>query len=215
MLPFRDKGILHSEMLCVCAVCQELGVELVVESGRYRGQSTSTLGSFFPSGPHIVSVEECPANRKFEPETRKFLGAWPHLELLNGNAFNVVPDVLRAHPGRKTALLVDGPKSKGAIRLIQDCMSEFPRIQCAFLHDVLICPEEFKSAFPIRFTTDCPDFRRICGHLDEDCEPFYRKYMVRKQAILARISTEPDPGMRIYVVGHCLLGAVPGPSWSS
>jgi len=55
---YEERGILHSEMLAVCSVIENLGVDIVLESGRCRGQSTEVLAKYFLSTKiKIVSVE--------------------------------------------------------------------------------------------------------------------------------------------------------------
>ncbi len=54
---FEERGILHSEMLAVCSICEELKTEVILESGRARGQSTLILAKYFENSPvKILSV---------------------------------------------------------------------------------------------------------------------------------------------------------------
>ena len=41
--PYEHRGILHSEMALIIHTCRRLSVEVVIESGRARGQSTYML----------------------------------------------------------------------------------------------------------------------------------------------------------------------------
>ena len=44
---YEERGILHSEMLAICSICKKLNIDIIIESGRGRGQSTEILSKFF------------------------------------------------------------------------------------------------------------------------------------------------------------------------
>ena len=50
-----SRGILNSEGFAFCALAEELGVDLIVESGVCNGGSTTILGKYFSKIP-IVSI---------------------------------------------------------------------------------------------------------------------------------------------------------------
>ena len=55
--PYEHRGIIHSEMALIIHICRRLGVEVVIESGRARGQSTRLLSRYLPDA-RIYSVEK-------------------------------------------------------------------------------------------------------------------------------------------------------------
>ena len=44
---YQPKGIFNSEMLLVCAIAEQFGVNRIIESGRARGYSTIVLANYF------------------------------------------------------------------------------------------------------------------------------------------------------------------------
>lgn len=170
---YEERGILHSEMLAVCGVCQELGVDVVVESGRCRGQSTLVLAKFFENtGTRVVSIEMLRDENADFAEKR--LAPHKHVELLYGAAAMVLPGIMERFPGKKVALLLDGPKGVEAINLARDAFAAYPQLMAAFIHDMRIDTPQRPAVLkePLRaFFTDDPGYIAEFGNLDEACLP--------------------------------------------
>lgn len=170
---YEERGILHSEMLACCATCAALDVDLIIESGRCRGQSTSILGRFFAgSDTQIISIElERDENAEF---AERRLAEMRHVTLRYGDSLELLPQLLREHAGRRIALLLDGPKGAVAISLLQRCLTESDNISCAFLHDLrqgVPQRQMAQRAFPLVFFTDAPAYIDEYGELDAACLP--------------------------------------------
>jgi hypothetical protein len=135
---YEKRGILHSEMLAVCAVCDELDIEVIIESGRYRGQSTFILANYFDGkGVRVISIELDRENaiKYLGPEVspavidenmafvEKRLAPYNHVQLLYGDAKNIVPQLVRELAGKRLAILLDGPKGIEAIDLVRKLLS--------------------------------------------------------------------------------------------
>jgi hypothetical protein len=131
---YEERGILNSEMLAACSVAASLGAQIIIESGRARGQSTRTLARYFAdTGVRIISLElERDADAKYAEEQ---LRSFPHVQLLYGDTFRTLPSLLEKHADQRVALLVDGPKGLAAIQLIDRALSEHENVVAAFLHD--------------------------------------------------------------------------------
>jgi hypothetical protein len=169
---YEERGILSSEMLAVCGVCESLGVDLIVESGRARGQSTWMLARYFQGMPsRIVSIElERDADAQFAEQR---LGAFPNVELRYGDSMKLLPEVLAAAPDRRIAVLLDGPKGKPAIGLLNRAFEQ-PGVVCGFIHDMRrgTPQRELLDASDGRlFFTDDGAYVEEFGGLDRSCLP--------------------------------------------
>ncbi len=170
---YEERGILNSEMLAVCATCDRLDVDLIIESGRCRAQSTLALARYFEhTSTSIISIElEHDENADFAEQR---LAGFPQVELLYGDSFKMLPELLAEHCSRKIALLMDGPKGLPAIGLIQSCFDDHDAVCVAFLHDV-------RRETPQRESLDQSGARILCTDdeafisryqgLDEVCKP--------------------------------------------
>lgn len=170
---YEERGILHSEMLAVCGVSAAMGADVVIESGRCRGQSTLVLAKFFKgTKTKVVSIElEKDENAAFAEERLRPYG---HVELLYGPAAAHLPEILGRFPGKKVTLLLDGPKGLEAIALARTAMVNSPEIMATFIHDMRIDQPQRKAVMeePFRtFFTDDPAYVREFGNLDEACLP--------------------------------------------
>lgn len=163
---YEKGGIWNSEMLVVCAVSAALGAEVVLESGRYRGQSTVVMSSFFPHDVHIFSIER---NRDDAAALAEERLRDSGVRLLYGDSRAVVPLVARQVAGRRITLLVDGPKGQAAVELVQDAVGREADLVVAFVHDS--ASQEAKSlirdAFNDVFFTDDADFVATFSYLDD------------------------------------------------
>lgn len=179
---YEERGILCSEMLAVCATCAELNVDVIIESGRCRGQSTRTLARFFEgTGVKIVSIELMKDDIGDWQFAEAQLKPYSNVELLYGDAAKVVPEQLERFKGQRIALLLDGPKGLPAIELIDNAFANSPDLLCAFLHDTrrdeTLSPqrallEEGLAAGARRvFMTDDEEFVARYRHLDNCCLP--------------------------------------------
>ena len=118
---YEERGILNSEMLAICSLCEELGVSAIVESGRARGYSTGILAKYFKDRPlRIISIDWekakwfIGADDKFAKES---LAPYKNVELLYGNSVKLMPALVKKLKNERVAILMDGPKGKEAVDL--------------------------------------------------------------------------------------------------
>ena len=133
-LDYREKGIINSEMLAVLAVTKQMNIELIIESGRYSGQSTKVLAEFYKgTDVRIISIEH---NRgEIAKQAEKDLAGYKNLELLYGDSNVVVPRLFKTNQARRTAVLIDGPKGEAALKLMLSTLSH-PNVLVGFVHDL-------------------------------------------------------------------------------
>lgn len=183
---FEDRGILNSEMLAVCSLAEDLGVEVFIESGRWLGQSTEILAKYFEGKPVIIeSVEAFYDDNALHVE--KKLADRKNLHLLYGDANVIIPRLARQYQGKKVALLFDGPKGQAALDVFRWALLENKTIVAGFFHDMRRhTPEmpnrsrqEMEAVFPAAFYTDDATFVEEFQALDAGCDvALWRPYMI-------------------------------------
>lgn len=173
---FEDRGILHSEMLAVCSLIESQKINVIIESGRWRGQSTEILAKYFHAKPvQIESIELFHDNNALYVEAK--LARHSNVQLHYGDANRLVPFLAKKHPGKKIAVLFDGPKGKSAINLFRLSFLQAPNIVLGFFHDMRlptsempnIGRKEMEEIFPQAFFTDDTDYVKEFQTLDEQC----------------------------------------------
>lgn len=129
--PYEHRGILHSEMALIIHTCRRLGIEVIIESGRARGQSTYMLAKYLP-WVQVHSVEL--RNHPDEAFARERLAGLPNVHMLAGDG-NVMLPSLCGMTRNLTAVLCDGPKGAAAVSIIEQCF-KFPHVLVGFIHDM-------------------------------------------------------------------------------
>lgn len=170
-IPYEPRGILNSEMLAVASVSIDLSVEVIIESGRCRGQSTAMLGEYFRGqSTEIHSVELIRDDNATFAEKR--LSVYNSIHLHYGNAFFIIPQILKKIGNKKTAILLDGPKSWDAVNLLKSIFKDYPNVVCGFIHDTARNEEPrtaVSTTFPRSFFTDDNAYVEAHKDLDTPC----------------------------------------------
>lgn len=129
--PYEPRGILHSEMALIIHICRRLGIEVVIESGRARGQSTYMLAKYLPSVRiHSVELRDHPD----EAIAQDRLSRFPNVNLYHGDGALLLPRIVEAHRQR-IAVLCDGPKGAAAVGILQGAF-RWPHVAAGFIHDM-------------------------------------------------------------------------------
>jgi hypothetical protein len=131
--PYESRGILHSEMALIIHTCRRLRIEVVVESGRARGQSTYMLAKYLPDAMiHSVELRDHPD----EAFAQRRLAPFANAILYTGDGNELVPLLADGH-GRPVAILLDGPKGATAVTLLQKCFAlPHSHVLAGFIHDM-------------------------------------------------------------------------------
>lgn len=129
--PYESRGILHSEMALIIHACRRMGIEVVIESGRARGQSTYMLAKYLP-GVRIHSVEL--RDHPDEAIAQDRLSRFPNVNLYHGDGGLLLPRIVEAHHQRM-AVLLDGPKGAAAVGILGQCFHS-PHVIVGFIHDM-------------------------------------------------------------------------------
>ena len=173
---YEERGILNSEMLLICSIIKELDIDLIIESGRYKGRSTEILAKFFLQDKvRIVSIERLKnGNAKYVEQKLKH---YSNLKMLYGDSHKVIPKILRKKKERKIAILFDGPKGEIAINIFKSVILKYFNVMVGFFHDMRILPDVLHkegrkllvNTFERFFFSDNEDFIVNFKHLDLSC----------------------------------------------
>lgn len=170
---YEERGVLYSEMLAICAICDALDIDVFIESGRARGQSTLTLAKYFVNkNVRFISIELKKDSDALFAEER--LRSYENAKLLYGDSRILMPKLVRKLSGKSVAILLDSPKGEEAIKLFKtlSCLSK--HISAGFFHDA-------RKGAPIReligkqfsqvFFTDNNEYVKKFRFLDKACLP--------------------------------------------
>lgn len=128
--PYEPRGILHSEMALIIHTCRRMGIEVVIESGRARGQSTYMLAKYLPDvDVHSVELRDHPDEAFAQDRLVRF----PNVFLHHGDGALIVPRIVEAHTQR-IAVLCDGPKGAAAVAVVTECFAKGALV--GFIHDM-------------------------------------------------------------------------------
>ena len=170
---YETRGVFNSEMAAILAVCTALGVDLFVESGRARGQSTRILAKYLATAGVALHSFERARNADTEHADRNLAGA-PNTTLHFGDARRAIPDLLAGSSAKRIAVLVDGPKGRKALDLLDAARAANPNVVVGFVHDLSrredghpnYARRAAETDYPAPFFTDDEDFVAATRHLD-------------------------------------------------
>lgn len=164
--PFNPGAMLYSEMLLVFALLDRLGCTHIVESGRFRGDSTEV---FWRMGLAVDSIEltqgdahDLAARARLEGVMRS------SLRLHYGDGEKLGPALV--DPSRNTIVVIDGPKGRAQLRMARACL--VAGAAAVALHDT--APQKrggqlLKASRLPYITTAEPSYVERFRYLDEPC----------------------------------------------
>ena len=130
-------AIYSSEMLPVCAICEDNNIGLIIESGRQFGYSTHILAEWFKSkDTTIVSIDLDPISPVAQQRLKPY-GC--NLELIQGDGKELIISFAELSE-TPCAVLMDGPKYDDALAIVSELHSirETQKlVEWVFLHDMV------------------------------------------------------------------------------
>jgi len=162
--PYEYKGMMHSEILMICTLAIELGVEQIIESGRARGQSTELIARFIDGRSIEFHSIDCNENEDSVIAEKRLTGL--PVKLHYAESFELFPLLINK---KKTLAVIDGPKGARMWKL-GGYLLEHPYIKGVCFHDC------YKGS-PMRkivdkhnpLLSDDVDYVKRYKHLDNEC----------------------------------------------
>lgn len=114
-------GVCYHEALAFAALCRELNVDFIFESGTASGISTRLWAELFPA-TKIVTVDNLLWEKKVGldlSKDRALFNKHSNIEFVVGDSRKVFESILDENLDKKTAVFLDGPKDKPALRLAE------------------------------------------------------------------------------------------------
>jgi hypothetical protein len=158
-------------MALIIDTCRDLGVEVFIESGRARGQSTYMLAKYLPNVA-IASIDARPGHpdEVFAVERLKGFG---NVTLFHGDGSVALPALAKQSAPKRTAVLCDGPKGLFAVAVIEKCFGN-PHVVAGFAHDMRPIdhgvPSPYRAAaevvFPGARFSDDPEYVAATSWMD-------------------------------------------------
>jgi hypothetical protein len=190
---YVPEGIIHSDGLCIAALCEMYEIDYLIESGRANAGSTEMFARYFANHPrikHIWSID-LKVNRTWrrlvkwvgskryrhihprdpnqESQVRQRLAPFRDiLSLVDGDAFLEIPKIMRKLNlnSCRVGVFIDGPKEEPQMRLANNLLDLSPNVTFAALDGV-------GPRFPGRYERFCKNARAVFCTSDD---AFYSRY---------------------------------------
>jgi len=159
-IAIAENSVLFSEAFAFVSFCRFHGVDLVLESGVYKGFSTEVWSLYVRK---VVAVDLFPSDEVMHAANAR-LQPRRNARVVRGNGKMVLPQLLEERPGLRTAIFIDGPKGELAIHLALR-LRQYPQVAFVAIHDMAPYRASLMQhgAF---FFSDEPWFQAKYGHLD-------------------------------------------------
>ena len=139
------RGALPQEILMLASVVRELKADVVVESGRARGDSglmllaaLHQLRKRLGGKPVAFHSLDWSGSRSFVPAddkvARQRLSQFPNVTVWDGNALTMLPHVLGTLKSSRVVLFTDGPKGYAGMYLNRQA-NQMRHVVAQFVHD--------------------------------------------------------------------------------
>lgn len=166
---YPANSIFFSEAFALYKLAKHYNIDILIESGVYRGGSTSLWGRVF-SDKQIYSVDYVQegnnARQKWNAVRETYKTLYPNITFIEGNGIKVLPEIIEENENAKIGVFVDGPKDNIGLRLAETCLS-YSNVQFSSLHDWYNSEEYFH--------TRLEDYRKLMGDIDK-YHPQIKKY---------------------------------------
>lgn len=165
---YPSNSVFFSEAFALYSLAKKYKIDILIESGVYRGGSTSVWGRTL-SNLEIFSVDYVKEGlnpRQKWDGVRSTLGPlYPNITFIEGDGNKVLPEIIEKNTNKKIGVFVDGPKDEKGLNLAKKCLS-YDNVCFSSLHDYT--SNDY-------FHTRLDEFRKITEDLDTN-HPQISKY---------------------------------------
>ena len=208
---FQTAGIFYAEAFAFLCMCDLLKIDLIIESGMARGNSTEIFLKNFSGEVITFEINKMPYHDEVENRLRKFNNL-KEIYFLDSNLF--IDEIIQKKSDKRIALFIDGPKDVEAVNLLVKCFKN-KNLLFGGIHDIANPVTKTRPHYGFMkyfgkahiLSTDEEGFRNIYGYMDELIEDpngawIYNKFGVSehtldKDAIRKRFPKGPGIGIAI------------------
>ena len=156
---YPDNSVFFSEAFALYSLVKKFKIDVFIESGVYRGGSTSVWGRVLPE-VKVFSVDYLKEGReprkKWEGVKSVMEPLYPNINFIEGNGNIILPQLIEENPDKRIGVFVDGPKDEEGLKLAKKCLS-YDNVFFSSLHDY---------TSPQYFHTRLDEFREFTQDLD-------------------------------------------------
>lgn len=134
---YPHQAIFFSEALVLYSLAQEYNIDIFIESGVYRGGSTTLWGKLFPT-KELISVDYVKEGsnpvQMWNRVRSKLTHIYKNITFIEGDGNHFLPKIISENPDKKIGVFVDGPKDAVGLTLMEKCFS-YDNVCFSSLHD--------------------------------------------------------------------------------
>ena len=110
-MTYRPCGVWYTDAFLFCSVCDLLGVNFIIESGRAWGVSTEVFAKYFEDVT-VCSFERFPG--RADHIAQEYLSKLDNVKCHNTDVFNSSKSIVLENSDKNIGIFIDGPKGKVA-----------------------------------------------------------------------------------------------------
>jgi hypothetical protein len=134
---YPPNSIFFTEALVLYTMAREHNITHFIESGVYRGGSTSLWCRVFPDIQlHSIDYvrEGNDPRKKWNAVSSTLSSMYSNIEFIEGDGNVKVIELIQKYPNEKIGVFIDGPKDEVGLRLAEQCI-KFDNVCFSSLHD--------------------------------------------------------------------------------
>lgn len=171
---FQTAGIFYAEAHAFLSMCRLYNVDLIIESGMSKGNSTEIFLKNFKNSVITFEFDRKPHHDQVEKRLRTF----KNLKDIHYCDSNIkIESVIKENKDKNIAIFIDGPKDVSAVRLADKCF-KFKNVKLAGIHDIVNPITKTRSGYDFMkyfgdrhvLSTDEYEYYSIYGYMDNIIE---------------------------------------------
>tara|TARA_R110000787_G_scaffold136823_2_gene249396 strand:- start:809 stop:1453 length:645 start_codon:yes stop_codon:yes gene_type:complete len=158
---YPRNSIFISEALAVYTLCKEFNIDLLLESGVFRGGSTRIWANVLSDiDIKCVDILEEPKHHIIVNNVIDHMSTYKNIEFKIGDSIKILPELIGSNLNKRIGVFIDGPKDNLGKSLCESVL-KFDNVFFTCLHDF----KDFNSS-NIFSTSNNKEFQNINNHLD-------------------------------------------------
>lgn len=131
---YPGNSLFFSEGLFIYSLSKEFKIDLLIESGVFRGGSTRIWANSLPNiNIECIDILESERHISIVNNVIKELSS-PYINFTIGDSNKILPNIIKNNPQKTIGVFVDGPKDKEGLELCKEAL-KYNNVKFATLHD--------------------------------------------------------------------------------